>query len=197
MQHKFICRLSIVVLLAGLFSGLAAAGELEDLFSRVERLNIGRHGYVLGAVLNSGQLKTAAQNPLDAGVKDTFKFKDGTLHVVAQKTTNRVLVIYEQWEAATRKTLQDLIGDLYLNFDDPTVLAHDKVIYWAYTKEGKISSTVFEAARKEKKTLDILATIKCISDLLIMEKQAGPQRGQAYYIISSDPILKFFMDQKT
>jgi len=70
---------------------------------------------------------------------DTFKFKDENLYVVAQKTTNRVLVIYEQIKAASQKKIQDLVGDLYMNFDDPTVLAHDKVVYWAYTKKGKIT----------------------------------------------------------
>ncbi|MBU1340690.1 MAG: hypothetical protein KKE44_16600, partial [Proteobacteria bacterium] len=166
-------------------------------FEQVETLKLERNGYVLGAALNNGQMKTAKANPVDATSKDTFKFKDKNLYVVAQKTSNRVLVMYEQFEAASQKEIQSLIGDLYMSFDDPTVLAHDKVVYWAYTKEGKITAGEFETARQDKIKLDILATVKCISDLHIMEKPKGPSTGQVYYIISSDPILKFFKDQKT
>ena len=195
MQKNMICRISIAILL--LFSGLAHANDLNRLFGQVEKLKIERYGYVLGAALNQEQMKTAASNPVDATSPDTFKFKDKNLFVVAQRTINRVLVIYELFETASQKKIQDLIGDLYMNFDDPTVLAHDKVVYWAYTKKGKITSKEFEAARQDKKKLNILATVKFISDINIMEKVKEPSKGQVYYIISSDPILKLFGDQKT
>lgn len=191
MQKKMICRICVVMLL---FSSLVHANDLNSLFEQVEKLKIERHGYILGAALNQGQMKTAASNPVDAVSPDTFKFKDENLYVVAQKTTNRVLVIYEQIKAASQKKIQDLVGDLYMNFDDPTVLAHDKVVYWAYTKKGKITSKEFDTARQDKKKLDILATVKFISDINIMEKIKEPATGQVYYIISSDPILKLFKD---
>jgi len=141
-------------------------------------------------------MKRAASNPVDATAPDTFKFKDKNLFVVAQKTTNRVLVIYEQSGAASQQQIQDLIGDLYMNFDDPTVMAHDKVVYWAYTKTGKMTSGEFDAAREEGKKPDILATVKFISEINIMEKAEEPSTGQAYYIISSDPILKRLSELK-
>ena len=188
MQKKMIYRTCMILLL--LFSGLAHANDLDRLFDQVEKLKIKRHGYVLGAVLNQEQIKTAAANPVDAASKDTFKFKDKNLFIVAQKTTNRVLVIYEQFKDASQQKIQDLIGDLYMNFDDPTVLAHDKVVYWAYTKKGIITSREFDTARQDKKKLNILATVKFISDINIMEKIKEPSTGQVYYIISSDPILK-------
>ncbi len=194
MQKKIICKIAIVLLL--LFSGLVHANDLNTLFNQVEDLKIGRYGYVLGAALNQEQAKTAASNPVDASASDTFKFKDKNLYVVALKTSNRVLIIYELFEAASQQKIQNLVGDLYMAFDDPTVLAHDKVIYWAYTKKGKISSKEFDTARQDKKKLDILATVKFISDINIMEKAKEPLKGQVYYIISSDVVLKFFKDQK-
>lgn len=194
MQKKIICKIAIVLLL--LFSGLVHANDLNTLFNQVEDLKIGRYGYVLGAALNQEQTKTAASNPVDASASDTFKFKDKNLYVVALKTSNRVLIIYELFEAASQQKIQNLVGDLYMAFDDPTVLAHDKVIYWAYTKKGKISSKEFDTARQDKKKLDILATVKFISDINIMEKAKEPLKGQVYYIISSDVVLKFFKDQK-
>lgn len=194
MQKKIICKIAIVLLL--LFSGLVHANDLNTLFNQVEDLKIGRYGYVLGAALNQEQAKTAASNPVDASSLDTFKFKDKNLYVVALKTSNRVLIIYELFEAASQQKIQNLVGDLYMAFDDPTVLAHDKVIYWAYTKKGKISLKEFDTARQDKKKLDILATVKFISDINIMEKAKEPSKGQVYYIISSDVVLKFFKDQK-
>ena len=196
MHKTIICRILTMMMI--MFTGLAHANDLNDLFSRVEKLNIERAGYVLGAILNQVQMKTAVADPVDASTKDTFKFKDKNLFVVADKTSNRVLVMYEQFEAASQQKIQDLVGDLYMNFDDPTVLAHDKVVYWAYTKNGKISSKEFDSARQDKKKLDILATVKFISDINIMEKEnrsePAPAIGQqAYYIISSDPVLKFFL----
>jgi len=194
MQKKIICRIFIVVVL--LFPGLARADDLNNLFAKVEKLKIERHGYVLGAALNKGQMKVAAANSVDASSKDTFKFKDKNIFVVAEKTSNRVLVIYEQFKDASQQKIQGLVGDLYMNFDDPTVLAHDKVVYWAYTKKGKVTTQEFDTARQNKKKLDILATVKFISDINIMEKikESEPATGQVYYIISSDPILKFFKD---
>jgi hypothetical protein len=180
------------ILLICLWSGPGHAADLEDLFVQVEQLNIKRQGYVLGAALNPGQLATAAANPIDATTEDTFKFKDGTLYIVAQQTTNRVLVMYEQFSDLPQKKIQDLVGDLYMGFDDPTVLAHDRVVYWAWAEQGKISSQAFDRAQKDKKTLAVLATVKCISDIKIMENSEDPALGQVYYIISSDPILKFF-----
>ncbi len=177
-----------------LFSGLAQANGLNTLFDQIEKLRIERQGYVLGAVLNQEQMKTAAENPVDAVSRDTFKFKDGNLYVVAQKTSNRALVIYEQVKDATQQKIQDLIGDLYMNFDEPTVLAHDKVVYWAFGKQRKITATEFDTARQNKKTPDIIATIKFISDINIMEKIKESAQGQAYYIISSDPLLEFFQE---
>ncbi len=177
-------------------SSLAQANDLNSLFDQVEKLKIERHGYILGAALNQEQMKIAASNPIEANSSDTFKFKDKNVNVVAQKTSNRVLIIYEQFEDATQQEIQNLVGNLYMNFDDPTVLSHDKVVYWAYTKKEKITSIEFDTARQNRKKLDILATVKFISDINIMQKVKGsePVTGQVYYIISSDSILKFFKD---
>jgi len=196
MQKKMVCRICVVVVF--LMSSLAQANDLNRLFDQVEKLKIERHGYILGAALNQEQMKTAASNPIDASSLDTFKFKDKNVNIVAQETSNRVLIIYEQFEDATQQEIQNIVGDLYMNFDDPTVLAHDKVVYWAYTKKGIITSKEFDTARQDRKKLDILATVKFISDIHIMEKikDSGPATGQIYYIISSDPILKRFKDQK-
>jgi len=197
MQNKIVYTILTSVLLISLYFVAFHANDFDKLFNQVKKLKIERHGYVLGKKLTRKQIKIAAANPVEATAEDTFKFKDKNLFVVAQKKTDRILVIYEQFEAADQKKIQGLVGDLYMNFDDPTVLAHDKVVYWAYDDNGKITSQSFDRAKKDKKKLNILATIKFISDIKIMEKIEESAKGQAYYIISSDPILKFFNDPKT
>lgn len=202
MLKKTVFGISILIALIWASAGWIYAGDqkndkqknnnLKQLFKQVEKLKIERNGYVLGAKLSRKQLKTAESNPVETTSDDTFKFKDNTLFVVAQKSSKRVLVIYEAFEDATQKKIQNLIGDLYMTFDDPTVLAHDKVVYWAYENRGKITAVEFDTAKKDKKKLAILATIKLTSDINIMEKTKEPLTGHVYYIISSDPILKFF-----
>lgn len=174
------------------FTGFSHAQDLNKLFKQIEALKLERQGYVLGAKLSKAQLKIAQANPEEATAEGTFKFKDDTLHVVAQKGSNRILVIYEQFKDADQKAVQQVVGDLYIRFEDPTVLAHDKIVYWAWNQNGKISTKEFDAAKEQKKKLDILATVKYISEIKIMEKKEASQTGEAYYIISSDPILKFF-----
>ncbi|WP_300455875.1 hypothetical protein [Desulfobacula sp.] len=196
MPEKNIKGCILLSLLLCLMSVRLYANDLAPLFERVEALNIQRQGYVLGAVLNPEQLKTASANPMDAAAPDTVKFKDQNLVVVAQKSTHRILILYEEFETLTQPEIQDLIGDLYLQFDDPTVLAHDRVVYWAYGEKGKITAREFDTAGHDKRTLKILATVKCISDINIMEKGKDPSSGHVYYIISSDPILRLFKDKK-
>ena len=197
MLKKIVFKFLMATLMLSMFSGVSYANDLKDLFKQVVKLKIERHGYMLGKALNQEQLNKAISNSVDTETPDTFKFKDKNLFVVAQKTSNRVLVIYEQFEKATQQKIQNLIGDLYMQFDDPTVSAHDKVVYWAYGKKGKVSSKAFDTAKDNKTNLEILATVKFVSDINIMEKLKEPLKGQAYYIISSDPILQLFGEQKT
>ncbi len=193
MGKKFIGILAACSLLF-FTAGISFAGELESLFSQVENLKIQRQGYVLGAELTRSQEEIAAQNPLDAASKKVFKFKDKNLNIVADRETSRVLVIFEQFEKLPQKRVQDLIGELFMAYEDPTVSAHDKVIYWAWGKKEKFTSAQFDMAKEKKKKLAIIATVKFNSEIKIMDKKETEAIGDVYYIISSDPLLKFFHD---
>jgi hypothetical protein len=188
----FICLLAGVVYANNVKTDDQPDYDLPGLFKQVAKLKLERQGYVLGKALNKKQIKIAKSNPVEATTKGTFKFKDKNLFVIAQEKTNRVLVMYEQFEEAPQQKIQDLIGDLYMNFDDPTVLAHDTVVYWAYKKNGIVTTEQFEAARTKKTKLDIIASIKFMSEIKITQKTKEPSTGQFYYIISSNPILEFF-----
>ncbi len=184
--------LFVFLLTTFLFPLNGYATDLASLFKDVEQLNLKRGGYILGAKLTKEQIEIAKANPIKAEIKDTLKFQDKNLFIVVQATTNRVIVIYEKFEDASQKIAQNVVGDLYMEFDEPTVLAHDKIVYWAYEKEGKISNTQFDKAKDDNKKLGILATVKFSSDMKIMEEKEASLKGYIYYIISSDPILKYF-----
>jgi hypothetical protein len=100
-------------------------------------------------------------------------------------------------KSSKMKIAQNVVGDLYMEFDEPTIFAHEKIVYWAYEQNGKISTVRFDKAKEEKKKLDILATVKFTSDIKIMGEQEGSSKGYVYYIISSDPILKYFGKTKS
>ena len=98
------------------------ADEFTDLFTRVENLNVQRHDYILGKVLTDKQKKTAQRNALEAASPGTYKFNDNDLYVVADQVSDRVLVIYERYEPASREKIRELVGALFFDLGDPTVL---------------------------------------------------------------------------
>lgn len=175
-----------------LVPGLSRAGDLETLFSQVETLKIERKGYVLGGRLSEGQKLIARENPVDGPGEKVFKFKDQSLNIVADKETGRVLVIYEQFEKISGDRVRDLVGELFMAYEEPTISAHDKLVYWAWGKGGKFTASQFDTAKEKKKSLAILATVKFNSEIKIMEKTPDLQEGDAYYIISSDPLLRHY-----
>ncbi|MBT8372323.1 MAG: hypothetical protein KJO34_15255 [Deltaproteobacteria bacterium] len=173
------------------------ADEISDLFNRVENLNIERNDYILGKVLTDKQKKSAQLNALDAASPGTYKFKDSDLYVVADHASDRVLVIYERYEPASRAKIRELVGALFFKFGDPTVLAHDKTIYWAFDEKGEISEEHYRKAKQEGRPLRTLATIKLHSSQKIMDQSGPVENGSVYYIISSEPILKLHQAQNS
>jgi hypothetical protein len=179
-----------VFLLPVFISAASQAGELGDLLVHVEALNISRYDYTLGKVLTEKQKKTALVNPVKNKSPITFKFKDRNLNIVAHRTTDRVLILYEQYDQASREKVRDLVGSLFLDFGDPTVFTHDKIIYWAFNDKGKPSGKEYHETKDKGGKLEILATVKLNSSMKIMENADDSDSGSVYYSISSEPVLK-------
>ena len=183
-------RIAILILLLLPFSFACSSDKLSDLLGQVERLNISRQGYTLGKGLTDGQKEAALKHPVEAANPWTFKFKDGDLYVVADKATDRVVILYERYEATTIKKVQALVGSLSLDFGDPTVMAHDKIVYWAFSPKGKLTREQYKKAKQADEKFNILATVKLNSSIKIMGDSARLGEGSVYYIISSEPVLK-------
>ncbi len=178
----------IAVVSAVLLFACSSANEFTTLLDQVEKLNISRDNYTLGKALTDKQKKIARQNTVQEASSGTLKFRDKNLYVVAEQNTDRVIILYEQYEKASEKKTQEVIGSLFLDFGDPTVMAHDKVIYWAFDAKGKVSEEKFRKIKDTKEQLQILATVKLSSSEKIME---NPKSKNVYYIISSEPVLKW------
>jgi hypothetical protein len=182
----------IVICIAGLV--YADTENISDIYEKVESLQINWHGYTLGAKLNDSQKKIAKKNHLPSTTPSTYKFRDKELNIVADSKTDRVLIVFEIIKKASQQKVRDTLGSLVIVFNDPTLSAHDKIVYWAYGKNGKYSSIQFEEAKedvkKKQETMTIIATVKLQSEIPIMDKDQEKASGRAYYIISSEILLR-------
>ncbi len=164
--------------------------EIEVLLDRLAALNLSRNGYTLGKLLTEVQKKTALQHLIEMENSKVYKFQDGDLYIVAEKITDRVIILYKQYDPASRAKIQEIVGTLFLDFGDPTIFVHDKIIYWAFGPKGKFSEQEYNKIKAEKSKLDVLATLKLTSSLKIMKKGGENAVGNVYYILSSPPVLR-------
>ena len=166
------------------------ADEFIDLSVHVAKLKIQRGEYTLGKMLTNKQKETAQRHAVDAASPGTYKFKDNNLFIIADKVTDRVLILYEQYDPATPEKVQEIVGNLFFDFGDPTVMAHDKTIYWAFDEKGKIAEQEYRAVKAKNQPLKTLATVKLDSSHKIMSNETDTQDSHVYYIVSSNPLLK-------
>ncbi|MBF0209380.1 MAG: hypothetical protein HQK68_00695 [Desulfamplus sp.] len=195
---KYLFSIIMPILLIGFatfFGNISNADEtVADIYTKIESLKISWHGYTLGSNLNESQKKIAKQNPLPSETSGTYKFKDGSINIVADKKTDRVIIIFETFEAASEQKLKDMVGELIIVFKEPTLSAHDKIIYWLYGDSGKYTTTQFETAKEALKngqqSLSLVATVKLQSEIPITQKGENKGLGKFYYVISSEILLK-------
>ena len=171
----------------------ACGDDLPELFAEVEKIGIGWEGFQLGKVLSQKQKTDSAKNRVPGTIPGTYKFKAGDLFVVAHSKTDRVILMYEQHEAATGEKMREILGELFFEFGDHAVMAHDKVLYWLYNEKGKITKKEYNGIKAERGKLNVLASVKLSSS---HEIRANSKTDDAvifdniYYIITSGPILK-------
>ena len=180
--------------------------EFNILAEKVAAINISHHQYTLGKKLTQDQKKLARQNAVKDASPGTYKFNDANLFIVAEKNSDRVLILYEHYAKASKTKGRELLGSLVMKFGDPTVFAHGKTVYWAYNAGGKISEIEFNNAKGASEQLEILATIKLESSEPLMGKDANKKNESeqhakkegtqsVYYVISSEPLLKLLKAQ--
>ena len=124
----------------------------------------------------------------------TYKFSDGELSIVASKKDDTVLALYQRREDTGIDQARKMISGLMGLFGEPTTMAHDQLIYWAYGEQGKISEEQYQQLRDKGERFTVLATVKFNSTLAITaESPDQDQTGTSYFIITSDPLLEDFV----
>ncbi len=78
---------------------------------------------------------------------------------MANKATDLVLALYMEDDEAGVQEYRNMVARLMDQFGDPTTMAHDQIIYWAWGPHGKITEEEFQKARGSGK-LEVLATVK-------------------------------------
>jgi hypothetical protein len=192
----------------------ACAETAETLLFEVVHLNLGMQGYVIGKKLLPTQKDVAGLHPVKGAYAGTYKFVDNNLYVVVNKKTDRVLALYKEKKNADKIKLKAMIAELMDRFSLPTLMAHDKMIYWAFNKDGAVSEDDFNRAKKNGQVpkLGIIATVKLSSEIEITPDkkeedskkspdgkvvEQAPAIGTIYYIITSDPLVQAFMAAQT
>ncbi len=199
---------TFVVLCLIVCPAMGSKQRKTDLVEQVVALNLGMNGYVIGQRLTVDQKRIGKKNMESGAYEGTYKFGDNNVIVVVDKATDRVLALYRQKKDADKSQLKAMVVELMDAFGEPTVLAHDTILYWAFNKYGAVSEDDFNKARKVNQTseLGIIATVKLNSDFEITpdtqgdDKKDDPSkisRGTVYYILTSDPLVQQFMKDHT
>ena len=144
----------LVMLVAGMVSMLSGS---TDMYDQVEKMNKGLDGYIVGKTLNKEQQKLVTKNALESNTKYILKFLvDDNLIVAINKSNNRVLAINKRYVNIDQKEVQEMIGKFIYEFNEPTAMAHDKMVYWVYDKNGQKLSE--DNLKKWKNTLKVKNT---------------------------------------
>jgi transcriptional regulator with PAS, ATPase and Fis domain len=142
------------MLVAGMVSMLSGS---TDMYDQVEKMNKGLDGYIVGKTLSKEQQKLVTKNALESNTKYILKFLvDDNLIVAINKSNNRVLAINKRYVNIDQKEVQEMIGKFIYEFNEPTAMAHDKMVYWVYDKNGQKLSE--DNLKKWKNTLKVKNT---------------------------------------
>ncbi len=160
----------------------------DELLKEIVKLDLGFEQYRIGQVLNDTQMKKAQDNPILNRYQGTIKFKDGDVGVVADAGNKKILALYLENKEAGQEQIKNMVATLMMTFGQPTTMAHEKIVYWAFNEEGLISEDVHSIA-KNVDDLNILATVKFNSKTRFMEKKEGEKKNNSIYCIISSPAL--------
>ncbi len=173
--------------------------EINRVAQDVESLGLGFDGYVLGKTLTA-ELKSASEgNLIEKTIKGTYKFKDGEVFVIASIENDRVLGVYKEYKEVMQDKVKEVVGGLMFEHGEPTAMAHDKLVYWTYDKNGKIEKDAFDFARQNGGAKS-LAAVKfssnepiAFADGSTTSTETEQKKISFYVMITSDPLSTLFL----
>jgi len=206
MKYVYLLFISLLITITPASQLLAEDGAtaMNRLGADIATLKLGLGDYVLGQELTEQQKDIAQENAIEKTIKGSYKFEDNGIFVVASSTSDMVIGIYKENTTATQQDIKNMVGELMMQFEEPTKMAHDKLIYWAFGKEGIIAQDLFDMAKSADS--EILVTVKFSSDQPIRpseepkegaenEVKKSSEPASIYVLITSDQLSNIFLAQ--
>lgn len=202
MKYVYLLLISILITLTPASQLFAEDGNsaMKRLGAEIATLRLGFGDYLLGQKLTEQQKYTAKKNAIEKTIKGSYKFQDNGTFVIASSKDDMVIGIYKENTTATQQDMKNMVGELMMQFEEPTKMAHDKLLYWAFGKDGLISQDHFDIAKSADS--EILATVKFSSDQPIrpsdpakkgVEGKVSNDAASIYVIITSDKLSNIFL----
>lgn len=177
--------------------------EMNRIAGEVAALELGFGSYILGKPLTAEQKVFAQKHPVAKALKGTYKFQDEKIFVIAAKENDLVLGVYREYPDVSTDDLKGIVGTLMLEHGEPTAIAHEKLVYWSYGKNGKITQEDFDFARQSGGMKSLVA-VKFSSSQEIGANEDSVENPKddrakeqspisAYVMITSDPLSKLFL----
>jgi hypothetical protein len=206
MKYVYLLLLSFLIALTPASQLLAedSVTAMQRLGADIAGLKLGFGDYYLGQKLTEQQKDNAKKHAIAKTITGSYKFQDNGVFIVASSKSDMVIGLYKENPTATPQDMKNMVGELMMQFEEPTKMAHDKLIYWAFGKEGLIPQDLFNMAKSTDS--EILATVKFSSDQPIRPSEK-PEEGAAtkakessepasiYVIITSDQLSNIFLAQ--
>ena len=206
MKNVYLLLLSLLITLTPASQLLAEDGStaIKRLAGQISELKLGFGDYFLGQTLTEQQKDTAKKNAIEKTIKGSYKFHDNGIFIIASVANDIIIGMYQENPTASQRDMKNMVGKLMMQFEEPTKMAHDKLIYWAFGKEGILSQELFDMAKSTDS--EILATVKFSSDQPIrptekpkegedqkVEESAKP--ASIYVLSTSDQLSNIFLAQ--
>lgn len=133
-----------------------------ELQNKIASFGLGFDSYIVGKKLTAEQLETAKNDNAYKAYPGTVKFKDGDVFVIVDKESNVVIAVYKRNKNAGQNDFKNMIGELMLEYGEPTAEAHGKTIYWNFGEDGLITEELYRTVKSkgQLEKLTVLATVK-------------------------------------
>ena len=216
MQYRIFFLISFLIIIT-CGSGFCQAVDYKalskvELQNRIADFGLGLGSYVIGKKITEGQQAILEKNNAYKAYPGTVKFKDGDIFVIVDKESKVVIAVYTRNKKATKEDFKNTIGQLMMQYGEPTAEAHGKTIYWSYGTDGLITEELYRSVKAQGKLekLRVLATVKftssenmaTVTDMIDMMDKKN-QQGEAvkkaditsdnYVMIQSDLLTQRYL----
>lgn len=188
------------------------SANAASIYSEIEKIDKGVDGYTLGKELSTDQKELLVKNGIKSDNPNVSKFLVGKdLLIAINSSNNKVIAINKRYNQIQKESIKSMIGSLIHDYDEPTAMAHDKMIYWIYDSNGEKlseddlklwkdslkvkskSATLSDVLKKGIGTNDVefepYISVKLSSDQPMMSKVEEEKLANVYLMISSDKLI--------